>query len=160
MLVKWSPGCWQYRNYRGVFLCLWNGPQFADSRGLQWCVVVAGTFITMDISTQRLADIHTVDIRNTVRRIRTQRAFSIQMPDQYIFCHLALIEHAQSLGLLAAVDLDGFDDESSEDDWVSFQMLWMICILWRLNNVRSWWVQSWADLALASCTGISCFTTK
>ena len=81
------------------------------------CFFIAGTFITMDISTQRLADIRTVDIRNTVRRIRTQRAFSIQMPDQYIFCHLALIEHAQSLGLLADdVDLEGFDDESSEGD--------------------------------------------
>ena len=71
----------------------------------------------MDISTKRLADIGTVDIQKTVRRIRTQRAFSIQMPDQYVFCHLALIEHAQREEVLRGeVDLDGFEDSSSESD--------------------------------------------
>jgi tyrosine-protein phosphatase non-receptor type 9 len=75
-----------------------------------------GTFITMDISTKRIADIGTVEVQKTVRRIRTQRAFSIQMPDQYVFCHLALIEHAQREGLLGTVDLEGFDDSSSDSD--------------------------------------------
>ena len=70
----------------------------------------------MDISTKRLADIGTVDIQKTVRRIRSQRAFSIQMPDQYVFCHLALIEHAQREGLLGEVDLEGFEDSSSDSD--------------------------------------------
>ena len=70
----------------------------------------------MDICTRRLADIGTVDIQKTVRRIRSQRAFSIQMPDQYVFCHLALIEHAQREGLIAEVDLDTFEDSSSEDE--------------------------------------------
>lgn len=75
-----------------------------------------GTFITTDISTKRLADIGTVDIHSTVQRIRSHRAFSIQMPDQYVFCHLALIEHAQREGLLGQVDLRGFADSSSESD--------------------------------------------
>ena len=38
-----------------------------------------GTFIATDISTRRLEDIGTVDIDKTVRRIRTQRASSIQV---------------------------------------------------------------------------------
>ena len=38
-----------------------------------------GTFIATDISTRRLEDIGTVDVDKTVRRIRTQRAFSIQV---------------------------------------------------------------------------------
>ena len=70
----------------------------------------------MDISTQRLADIGTVDVEKTVQRIRSQRAFSIQMPDQYVFCHLALLEHAQREGLLDEIDLTGFDDSENESD--------------------------------------------
>ncbi len=83
---------------------------------LNYNTVASGTFITMDISTKRLADIRTVDIQKTVKRIRSQRAFSIQMPDQYVFCHLALIEHAQNEGLTDTVDLDGFEDSSSDSD--------------------------------------------
>jgi tyrosine-protein phosphatase non-receptor type 9 len=75
-----------------------------------------GTFITMDISTRRLADIGTVDILKTVRRIRSQRALGIQMPEQFVFCHLGLLEHAQREGLLQTVNLDGFDESSSEED--------------------------------------------
>jgi tyrosine-protein phosphatase non-receptor type 9 len=78
-----------------------------------------GTFISMDINTRRLADIGRVDVAATVRRVRSQRAFSIQMPDQYVFCHVALIEHAVREGLLPPVEpgspgyLDGFDDDTS-----------------------------------------------
>jgi len=57
-----------------------------------------------------LEDVGTVDIRGTVEKIRSQRAYSIQMPDQYVFCHLALIEYAISRGMLKSVDLNGFDD--------------------------------------------------
>ena len=70
----------------------------------------------MDINTRRLTDTGHVDVEKTVRRIRSQRAFSIQMPDQYVFCHLALIEHAQMQGMIDSVDLDGFEDSSSESD--------------------------------------------
>lgn len=74
-----------------------------------------GTFCTLDICISRLEDTGTVDVRGTVERIRSQRAFSIQMPDQYIFCHLALIEYALSKGLIPAPDLAGFENSPSED---------------------------------------------
>uniref|UniRef100_A0A1B6IX69 Tyrosine-protein phosphatase domain-containing protein n=1 Tax=Homalodisca liturata TaxID=320908 RepID=A0A1B6IX69_9HEMI len=74
-----------------------------------------GTFCTLDISISRLEETGTVDVRGTVERIRSQRAFSIQMPDQYIFCHMALIEYALSKGLIPAPDLAGFDNGPSED---------------------------------------------
>ncbi len=70
----------------------------------------------MNINTLRLADVGTVEVQETVRRIRSQRAFSIQMPDQYVFCHTALIEHAQAEGLLATGDVDGFEESSSDSD--------------------------------------------
>lgn len=75
-----------------------------------------GTFITLDICISRLRDMGTVDIRGTVERIRSQRAYSIQMPDQYVFCHLALIEYALSQGMLTEVDLTGFDNRGEESD--------------------------------------------
>uniref|UniRef100_A0AAY4A7M7 Tyrosine-protein phosphatase non-receptor type 9 n=1 Tax=Denticeps clupeoides TaxID=299321 RepID=A0AAY4A7M7_9TELE len=54
-----------------------------------------GTFCTLDICLSRLEDIGTVDIKETVRRMRTQRAFSIQTWDQYYFCYTSIIEYAQ-----------------------------------------------------------------
>lgn len=77
-----------------------------------------GTFITTDISLRRLEHIQTVNIRETVRRIRSQRAFSIQMPDQYVFCHFAIIEHGMQEGVVGDVDWTGFDDSDSDmSDW-------------------------------------------
>lgn len=55
---------------------------------------IAGTFLTLDICAQRLSAEGVLDVRGTVERIRSQRAHSIQMPDQYVFCHLALLEYA------------------------------------------------------------------
>ncbi|XP_073830620.1 protein tyrosine phosphatase Meg2 isoform X2 [Musca autumnalis] len=75
-----------------------------------------GTFITLDICISRLEDVGTADIRGTVEKIRAQRAYSIQMPDQYVFCHLALIEYAISRGMLKAVDLTGFDDRDEDSE--------------------------------------------
>lgn len=79
-------------------------------------VVFAGTFITLDICISRLEDIGTVDIRGTVEKIRSQRAYSIQMPDQYVFCHLALIEYAVSRGMLSSTDLSGFDCNENDSE--------------------------------------------
>ncbi|KAK6631359.1 hypothetical protein RUM44_005885 [Polyplax serrata] len=73
-----------------------------------------GTFCTIDICLSRLQDVGTVDVRGTVERIRTQRAYSIQMPEQFIFCHLALIEYALSKKLIQPVDLTEL--EITEDD--------------------------------------------
>lgn len=76
---------------------------------------VSGTFCTLDICISRLDETGTVDVRGTVERIRSQRAFSIQMPDQYIFCHVALIEYAVSKGLATPVDLSHFLAERDSD---------------------------------------------
>lgn len=75
-----------------------------------------GTFITLDICISRLEDVGTADIKGTVEKIRSQRAYSIQMPDQYVFCHLALIEYALSRGLLQSADLSGFDDRDEDSE--------------------------------------------
>ncbi|XP_017055441.1 tyrosine-protein phosphatase non-receptor type 9 isoform X2 [Drosophila ficusphila] len=75
-----------------------------------------GTFITLDICISRLEDVATADIRGTVEKIRSQRAYSIQMPDQYVFCHLALIEYAYSRGMLQTVDLAGFDEREPDSE--------------------------------------------
>ncbi|KAL0821133.1 hypothetical protein ABMA28_005754 [Loxostege sticticalis] len=74
-----------------------------------------GTFLTLDICALRLAAEGVVDVRGTVERIRAQRAHSIQMPDQYVFCHLALIEHAVMNGYLESADLTGFDEDNEDE---------------------------------------------
>lgn len=58
----------------------------------------------------------TADIRGTVEKIRSQRAYSIQMPDQYVFCHLALIEYAVTRGMLVSADLTGFDEREEDSE--------------------------------------------
>lgn len=78
--------------------------------------VILGTFITLDICIKRLEDIGLIDIVKTVEKIRAQRAYSIQMPDQYVFCHLALLEYALTRRLLENVDLSGFNDDDSESE--------------------------------------------
>ncbi|XP_055550630.1 tyrosine-protein phosphatase non-receptor type 9 isoform X1 [Wyeomyia smithii] len=75
-----------------------------------------GTFITLDICISRLEDVGSADIKGTVEKIRSQRAYSIQMPDQYVFCHLALIEYALSRSMLQSADLSGFDDRDDDSD--------------------------------------------
>ncbi|KFB43636.1 AGAP001109-PA-like protein [Anopheles sinensis] len=75
-----------------------------------------GTFITLDICISRLEDVGTADIKGTVEKIRSQRAYSIQMPDQYVFCHIALIEYALSRGMLQSFDWSEFDDRDEESD--------------------------------------------
>ncbi|XP_038074182.1 tyrosine-protein phosphatase non-receptor type 9-like isoform X2 [Patiria miniata] len=75
-----------------------------------------GTFCTLDISLSRLEDVHTVDICNTVRRMRAQRAFSIQTPDQYEFCYFSIVEFTQRAGKLGPVNFSGYDDSESESD--------------------------------------------
>ncbi|XP_059165119.1 tyrosine-protein phosphatase non-receptor type 9-like [Physella acuta] len=73
-----------------------------------------GTFITVDICLRCLEHVGTVDVKETVRRIRSQRAFSIQMPDQYVFCHQAVIEHAQRQGLINSMQQVTLEDSDSD----------------------------------------------
>merc|ERR1740137_498911 len=75
-----------------------------------------GTFCTLDIAIRRLGEVGTIDVKGTVEKIRSQRAYSIQMPDQYVFCHLALLEYALNTGKLVEVDLTGFEEDGSESD--------------------------------------------
>ncbi len=76
----------------------------------------------MNINTKRLADVGNVEVHSMVRKIRSQRAFSIQTPDQYVFLHTALIEHAQREGLLSSSDTDGLEESSSESDWMTLSL--------------------------------------
>lgn len=75
-----------------------------------------GTFITLDISILRLEDTGLINIQSTVEKIRSQRANSIQMPDQYAFCYLAILEYAIINNMLENVSLDGFEDSDSDLD--------------------------------------------
>uniref|UniRef100_A0A673C640 Tyrosine-protein phosphatase non-receptor type 9 n=1 Tax=Sphaeramia orbicularis TaxID=375764 RepID=A0A673C640_9TELE len=74
-----------------------------------------GTFCTLDICLSRLEDIGTVDVRQTVRRMRTQRAFSIQTWDQYYFCYTAVIEYSQRHGKLSPVQWSDSDIETDSE---------------------------------------------
>lgn len=91
-----------------------NIPYFLYNFILFWGTL--GTFITLDICISRLEDVGTADIRGTVEKIRSQRAYSIQMPDQYVFCHLAFIEYALSREILQSADLTGFDDREEDSE--------------------------------------------
>ncbi|XP_015231713.1 PREDICTED: tyrosine-protein phosphatase non-receptor type 9-like isoform X1 [Cyprinodon variegatus] len=72
-----------------------------------------GTFCTLDICLAQLEDVGTVNVHQTVRRMRTQRAFSIQTWDQYYFCYTAVIEYAQRHGRLSPVQ---WSDSELETD--------------------------------------------
>lgn len=74
-----------------------------------------GTFCTLDICLSRLEDISTVDVCQTVRRMRTQRAFSIQTWDQYYFCYTAVIEYAQRHGKLSPVQWSDSEIETDSE---------------------------------------------
>ncbi|XP_075432271.1 LOW QUALITY PROTEIN: tyrosine-protein phosphatase non-receptor type 9 [Ascaphus truei] len=55
-----------------------------------------GTFCALDICLSQLQDVGFLNIRQTVQLMRSQRAFCIQTPEQYYFCHTAILEHAGS----------------------------------------------------------------
>jgi tyrosine-protein phosphatase non-receptor type 9 len=71
-----------------------------------------GTFCAIDISVNRLNDCQSVNIQDTVKKIRSQRAQSVQMRDQYVFCYMALLEYAQREKLLknSTINLDQIFD--------------------------------------------------
>ncbi|XP_076443567.1 tyrosine-protein phosphatase non-receptor type 9-like [Babylonia areolata] len=75
-----------------------------------------GTFITIDICLRRLDDIGTISIPATIQGIRSQRAFSIQTPDQYVFCYLGIIEHAIRTGLVRNMDPLVLDSCESDNE--------------------------------------------
>ncbi|KAG1664433.1 Tyrosine-protein phosphatase non-receptor type 9 [Nymphon striatum] len=75
-----------------------------------------GTFCTLDISIRKLEDTGLIDVKLTVEKIRSQRSFSIQAPEQYVFCHLALLEYALTKEMVDDVNLDGFNDSDSDSE--------------------------------------------
>merc|ERR1711994_563127 len=74
-----------------------------------------GTFATLDIAIRKFEELGQVDIRSTVEKIRSQRAFSIQTPDQYVFCHLGFLEYALNMEHVQEIDLTGFDDDCDSE---------------------------------------------
>lgn len=88
------------------------------SDGAVWCLMPPpslspGTFCALDICLSQLQDVGTLNIYQTVLRMRTQRAFSIQTPEQYYFCYSAVLEHAQREGLLLANHSRAAQEKSS-----------------------------------------------
>ena len=73
-----------------------------------------GTFCTLDISIRRLDDVGTIDVKETVNKIRAQRAHIIQTQDQYVFGHLALLEYILLTGRMSDADLTGFERAQEE----------------------------------------------
>ena len=70
----------------------------------------------MDICIRRYEDQNIIDVQGTVERIRSQRAHSIQVPEQYLFCHAAMIEYAKAKQLLTDPQLEGVPDLLQEGD--------------------------------------------
>ncbi len=54
-----------------------------------------GTFCTIDICVRKIDDNQALDIEDIVQKIRSQRAQSVQTREQYVFCYLAALQHAQ-----------------------------------------------------------------
>ncbi|XP_045442575.1 tyrosine-protein phosphatase non-receptor type 9 isoform X1 [Pipistrellus kuhlii] len=59
-----------------------------------------GTFCSLDICLAQLEELGTLNVFQTVSRMRTQRAFSIQTPEQYYFCYKAILEFAETEGMV------------------------------------------------------------
>lgn len=64
----------------------------------------------MENSISRLEDDGTVDIKATADKVRSQRAGSIMVRGQYVFCYLALIKYAELQHKLNPVDLSDFGE--------------------------------------------------
>lgn len=85
-----------------------------------------GTFCCIDINIERMKKQGKCEISNTVKYLRSQRAHMIQTPDQYEFCHLAVLEFALSLTTLSDSEKEEIarflnewrsaEDSSSESD--------------------------------------------
>lgn len=47
-----------------------------------------------------------VDVHQSVQKLRSQRCQSIQMPEQYLFCYLALVEYAVGEKMISRQEAD------------------------------------------------------
>ncbi len=56
----------------------------------------SGTFCTLDYCIDELHAQQKVNVQGAVRRLRMQRAYAIQIADQYAFCYKPMLEYAQT----------------------------------------------------------------
>lgn len=56
----------------------------------------SGAFCALDNAIDELKDKRKVNLQGIVRRMRTQRAYTIQTDEQYEFCYRTLLEYAKS----------------------------------------------------------------
>ena len=57
----------------------------------------SGTYLAIAICREWLKRCASIDLTETVRRLRSQRAFAVQTPEQYQFCLLALKEELKRM---------------------------------------------------------------
>ena len=69
-----------------------------------------GTFCTIDVNVDRLADIGKCEVFNTVKQFRAQRALTIQTVEQFEFCYLAILEHALNMPNTGSEEKDAIRD--------------------------------------------------
>lgn len=55
----------------------------------------SGAFCTLDISIDELKDKSRVNLQGIVRRMRMERAYSVQTDEQYEFCYRTVLEYAK-----------------------------------------------------------------
>ena len=58
---------------------------------------ILGTYLAIAICREWLKRCAAIDLTETVRRLRSQRAFAVQTPEQYQFCLLALKEELKRM---------------------------------------------------------------
>ena len=69
-----------------------------------------GTFCTIDVNVDRLADIGKCEVFNTVKQFRAQRALTIQTAEQYGFCYVAILEHTLNTPSASAEEKEAIRD--------------------------------------------------
>ena len=57
----------------------------------------SGTYCTLDYCMDQIKDTGKVNIMGTVRKLRSQRACSIQTEDQYEFCYKTVLEYGKGV---------------------------------------------------------------
>ena len=57
----------------------------------------SGAFCTLDICVDELSDKNRVNLQGIVRRMRRERAYSVQTDEQYEFCYRTVLECAKSV---------------------------------------------------------------
>ena len=55
----------------------------------------SGTFCTIDYCIDELHDVNKTNVQGAMRKLRHQRAFSIQTDEQYEFCYRTVLEYAR-----------------------------------------------------------------